>query len=83
MDYFCTSSKAVYYLIASGGHRQAVSQYRNHSEWEVSGAKPRKYYSLSETGGAVYQILCDEWAVMAKNMNKLINEKGDGQDGID
>lgn len=53
------------------------------SEWEVSGAKPRKYYSLSEIGKVVYQHLCDEWAVMAENMNKLINNKEDGQDGID
>jgi len=53
------------------------------SEWEVSGSKPRKYYSLSKTGEAVYQKLCDQWTVMAKNMDKLINEKGDKPDGID
>jgi DNA-binding PadR family transcriptional regulator len=53
------------------------------SEWEVGGAKPRKYYILSETGKTVYKSLCDEWAVMAKNMEKLINEKGDEQNGSD
>jgi DNA-binding PadR family transcriptional regulator len=63
--------------------RRLEKQELLRSEWEVSGAKPRKYYSLSETGRAVYKKLCDEWAVMAENMNMLINEKGNGQDGID
>jgi PadR family transcriptional regulator PadR len=63
--------------------RRLEKQELLHSEWEVGGAKPRKYYILSETGRAVYQKLCDEWSAMAMNMNKLINEKGDGSDGID
>lgn len=48
------------------------------SEWETSGSKPRKYYCLSDNGKAVYQRLCDEWGIMANNMNKLINDKGNG-----
>ena len=53
------------------------------SEWEMGGAKPRKYYVLSEFGRSVYQKLCEEWAVMVKNMESLINLKGDEPDGTD
>ncbi|MDR3552142.1 MAG: PadR family transcriptional regulator [Clostridia bacterium] len=63
--------------------RRLEKQELLHSEWEVGGTKPRKYYSLSETGKAVYGKLCDEWIVMAGNMDKLINRKGDGPDGVD
>jgi len=45
------------------------------SEWVVSGAKPRKYYRLSETGLRVYRVLCNEWTAMADNMGRLINEE--------
>jgi DNA-binding PadR family transcriptional regulator len=46
------------------------------SEWEVGGSKPRKYYLLNDNGKDVYKRLCDEWAAMCDNMNKLINEGG-------
>jgi PadR family transcriptional regulator PadR len=63
--------------------RRLEKQELLHSEWEVAGAKPRKYYVLSETGKTVYQKLCQGWTVMANNMNKLIDEKGDESNGID
>ncbi len=44
------------------------------SEWETSGTKPRKYYSLSENGKKTYKLLCDEWTKISDNMNKLITE---------
>jgi DNA-binding PadR family transcriptional regulator len=63
--------------------RRLEKQELLRSEWEVSGTKPRKYYILSEMGERVYQSLCGEWVAMADNMDKLINEKEDGQDGTD
>ncbi len=50
------------------------------SEWETSGAKPRKYYALSEAGKKVYAILCLEWTDMRISIENLIN-KGENQDG--
>lgn len=44
------------------------------SEWETSGTKPRKYYSLSDNGKKTYELLCDEWTKISDNMNKLITE---------
>jgi len=42
------------------------------SEWETSGAKPRKYYVQSAQGAKVYERLCAEWADMARAMDGLI-----------
>jgi DNA-binding PadR family transcriptional regulator len=49
------------------------------SEWETSGAKPRKYYVHSAEGVKVYARLCAEWADMAKTMNVLIGGESDGE----
>lgn len=47
--------------------------------WEVPGAKPRKYYVLSQKGRDVYARLCGEWSEMVKSMDRLLggvrNEK--------
>ena len=61
--------------------RRLEKQNLLYSEWEVGGAKPRKYYRISETGRAVYQRLCSEWFTMVRNMDLLINKKGDDSDG--
>lgn len=42
------------------------------SEWETSGAKPRKYYVQSDQGKKVYARLCAEWADMENTMDALI-----------
>jgi PadR family transcriptional regulator, regulatory protein PadR len=44
------------------------------SEWETTGAKPRKYYVLSENGKKIYLHMCAEWKEMAANLNNLIDE---------
>ena len=41
------------------------------SEWETSGAKPRKYYVQSAEGARVYARLCTEWADMTKAMDAM------------
>ena len=47
------------------------------SEWEMSQAKPRKYYVLSDTGKKVYELLCDEWNNMTSCINSMIEERND------
>jgi len=42
------------------------------SSWEITDARPRRYYFLSETGKEVYSRMCDEWRKMASCMNELI-----------
>ncbi|MDF2905807.1 MAG: putative transcriptional regulator [Herbinix sp.] len=44
------------------------------SEWETSGAKPRKYYMLTDLGTEVYYELKEHWNVMVENMNRLMKE---------
>lgn len=46
------------------------------SEWETTGAKPRKYYVLSENGKIIYRQMCAEWKSMTESLNNLINEEG-------
>jgi len=45
------------------------------SEWETSGAKPRKYYVRSAQGETVYGLLCGEWDAMTQVIDKLIHEE--------
>lgn len=47
------------------------------SEWEVGGAKPRKYYLISDLGKSVYEKLCGEWNDMVERMDALINREGE------
>ncbi len=47
------------------------------SEWETSGAKPRKYYVQSSEGAKVYARLCAEWVELDKTLTALI-EGGQG-----
>jgi|SRR5690625_214859 len=47
------------------------------SHWDTTGARPRKYYELSEFGTDVFQQVRNEWI---KNTNKLyhvLSEEGD------
>lgn len=46
------------------------------SQWEVADTRPRRYYSLSETGRDVYTKLCSEWGQMVRSMSKLLNSNG-------
>lgn len=45
------------------------------SQWDVDSAKPRKYYTLSQTGQEVYTKLCVHWQNLSKNMDALIEER--------
>ncbi len=57
--------------------RRLEKQGLLNGEWEVSGAKPRKYYVLSKKGKEVYEKLCREWSGMVDGMNRLLEGEGD------
>lgn len=42
------------------------------SSWETSGAKPRKYYLITELGEEVYLELKHQWQEATQNMKKLL-----------
>jgi DNA-binding PadR family transcriptional regulator len=42
------------------------------SEWNTDGAKPRKYYTLTDFGKEVLAELKSHWQITAKNMNEIL-----------
>lgn len=52
--------------------RRLESQGLLKSEWETSGAKPRKYYKRSAQGEQVFGLLCGEWNRMMQCIDKLL-----------
>jgi DNA-binding PadR family transcriptional regulator len=57
--------------------RRLEKQGLLHSEWETTGAKPRKYYVLSKAGSEVFLQLCKEWGDMVESTNRLIDDGGE------
>jgi len=47
------------------------------SEWETGGAKPRKYYVMTQMGNELYLLLKKQWDETVKSMNKLTEENDD------
>lgn len=47
------------------------------SDWDTSESRPRKYYSLSETGEKLYENLKSSWLLQVEYMNKLIGGVSD------
>lgn len=60
--------------------RRLEKQGMLHSEWEVGESKPRKYYSRTGQGNAIYEELRKQWNEMSLHMEKLLKE-GDTDDG--
>jgi DNA-binding PadR family transcriptional regulator len=44
------------------------------SEWNTEGAKPRKYYSLTDYGKEVLAELKKQWQITAKKMNEILED---------
>ncbi len=45
-------------------------------KWEESqSGPPRKYYSLTEEGGKVLEVLTSNWQSLNKSVNKLLKKK--------
>lgn len=55
--------------------RRLESQGLLKSEWETGGAKPRKYYSITELGTEIYEILKKQWETTVDSMSKLLGGK--------
>lgn len=53
------------------------------SSWDTNEARPRKYYTLSETGKEVYDLLIVEWEKIVHSMAHVIEKKGDENNGAD
>ncbi len=45
------------------------------SVWEVGENKPRKYYTRTDAGTALYESLQTQWARIAKGVDRLIMEE--------
>jgi DNA-binding PadR family transcriptional regulator len=65
--------------------RRLESQGLLQSSWETSGAKPRKYYSITEQGKTVYELLLTQWEKISVGMYDLLhgNETGSEKGGKD
>lgn len=46
------------------------------SEWDTGGAKPRKYYSRTRLGTAVYDGLMEQWDNIVRSMADFHEEGG-------
>ena len=44
------------------------------SDWDTSESRPRKYYTVSETGAAAYEELLAEWEKMQQSMQVICGE---------
>lgn len=44
------------------------------SEWETDGAKPRKYYVITEDGIIVLEKITEHWRKFSESIEKLLNE---------
>jgi len=55
--------------------RRLESQKLLESTWETSGAKPRKYYTLSAGGRSALDLLAEEWRESTKHMIGLLREE--------
>ncbi|ELK48590.1 PadR family transcriptional regulator [Halobacillus sp. BAB-2008] len=44
------------------------------SRWDTGEARPRKYYLLSPLGSEVYELLKEEWRLIAASMKDVMGE---------
>ena len=55
--------------------RRLESQGLLRSTWETAGSKPRKYYSTTEEGNAVFSALKNQWNQTVQGVNRLLKEE--------
>lgn len=55
--------------------RRLESQGLLKSEWETEGAKPRKYYVITEDGSLVLEKITQHWKQFSGSIEKLLEEK--------
>jgi len=49
------------------------------SDWNVEGARPRKYYRLSKDGEAVFEGLRGQWHRLVEVVDDLLDVEGDDE----
>ena len=54
--------------------RRLESQGLLKSEWETDGAKPRKYYVITEDGTIVLETITQHWRKFSESIEKLLDE---------
>ncbi|MBS7303999.1 MAG: PadR family transcriptional regulator [Lachnospiraceae bacterium] len=54
--------------------RRLESQGLLKSEWETDGAKPRKYYMITEDGTVVLEKIKKYWMELSSNISRLLEE---------
>lgn len=54
--------------------RRLEKQELLQSNWEIGGAKPRKYYQRTAYGDRVYRELRQQWHLLAAGMEQLMEE---------
>lgn len=54
--------------------RRLESQHLLKSIWETDGAKPRKYYGLTDSGVRMLQQLSQEWQAVTQSMIGLLKK---------
>ncbi len=52
--------------------RRLESQGLLRSEWRVEGARPRRYYSISQEGKAILPSLKEEWKNMVEVLRRML-----------
>ncbi len=45
------------------------------SEWDTSGAKPKKFYTTTEKGVEVFKTVKKQWKEFSQNVENLLEEK--------
>jgi len=55
--------------------RRLESQGLLASEWRIEGARPRRYYRLSEAGATLYAQMKTNWQQLGEVMNHLLAEE--------
>lgn len=48
------------------------------SDWDTAESRPRKYYTLSETGTQIFEKLSDNWRSMTSQIDRLLGGEEDG-----
>ena len=54
--------------------RRLESQGLLKSEWETDGAKPRKYYVITDFGREVYDELKEQWQKSMMHMTRMLGD---------
>ncbi len=63
--------------------RRLESQGLLHSEWNVDGSRPRRYYAISPDGLQMLDTLATEWGSLTTVMKNLLEGKSNERDRLE